>query len=246
MTFPALGIQSWSLRHFTATPALLAEVRALDCASVELCGVHANFADPAASAPVLAACQAAGVRIRSMGVQTFTGNEAVERRWFDFARAAGVEVITCHFQVATFHQAVPIAVCLAEEYGVRLAIHCHGGYMFGGSVDVISHLLELGGPRLGVCIDTAWCIQAGGDPVQWIERWNERIYGMHFKDFTFTPQGRWVECPAGAGTLDLPGVLAALTKIGFQGTAVVEYEADKEAPQAGIRASLDRIAAALG
>lgn len=245
MTFPTVGVQSWSLRHFSSIDSLLPQVRALGLDRLELCGVQCNFDDPAAHAPVIGAAQAAGVAIGSIGVQTFQCREAVEREWFAFARAAGTEVITCHFKVDSFTQAVPLAVRLAEEYDVRLAIHCHGGYLFGGSVDVLDHLLALGGPRLGVCIDTAWCLQAGGDPLAWVRRWPGRIHGVHFKDFVFTPQGKWQEKPVGLGTLDVDGFVQALVDTGFSGTAVVEYEADLEAPQGAIRASLARVAAAV-
>lgn len=245
MPFPTVGVQSWSLRHFNTIDTLLPQVRALGLDRVELCGVQCNFDDPVAHQPVIAACAAAGVQVAAMGVQTFTANEAVERQWFAFAKAAGTQVITCHFRVDSFTRAVPIAVKLAEEYGVKLAIHCHGGYMFGGSTDVIDHLLALGNERLGVCIDTAWCLQSGNDPIEWATRWKGRIHGVHFKDFTFSPAGRWIEKPVGQGALMVDNFVKVLVDTGFAGTAMVEYEADERAPQAGIRASLDRVAESL-
>jgi len=51
---------------------------------------------------------------------------------------------------------------------MKIGIHLHGGYMFGGSMDVIEHLLKIGGPRINCFIDTAWCMQTGphaGNPV---------------------------------------------------------------------------------
>ena len=119
MPFPTVGVQSWSLRHFNTIDTLLPQVRALGLDRVELCGVQCNFDDPVAHQPVIAACAAAGVQVAAMGVQTFTANEAVERQWFAFAKAAGTQVITCHFRVDSFTRAVPIAVKLAEEYGVK-------------------------------------------------------------------------------------------------------------------------------
>ncbi len=245
MPFPSIGLQSWSLRQSSTTPALLSRVRELGVDRLELCEVHCPFTDPDAYQAFLATARSAGVGISSIGVQTFTGREYVERPWFAFARAAGAKVITCHFRVDTFARAVPLAMRLAEEFDLHLAIHCHGGYLFGGSTDVIDHLLDLGGPRLGVCIDTAWCLQAGGDPISWVRRWPGRIHGVHFKDFTFTPQGRWQERPLGQGTLDVDGFVRALTDTGFNGSAVIEYEADEADPAFGIRAGLARVAEAV-
>ena len=67
---------------------------------------------------------------------------------------------------------MPLAVRLAEENDVRLAIHCHGDYLFGGSVDESDQLLPWAVP--------AWCLLAGGNPVIWVRRWSGRIHGVHF------------------------------------------------------------------
>ena len=116
---------------------------------------------------------------------------------------------------------------------MRIGIHSHGGYMFGGSPDVIAHLLKIGGERIGVMIDTAWCMQIGprqGDPVAWVEKFAGRIYGVHYKDFTFDRNAMWNDVVVGTGNLDLPAFVAALEKANFDGVAVIEYEADVESP----------------
>ncbi|HEY8965269.1 MAG TPA: hypothetical protein VIM58_02425, partial [Candidatus Methylacidiphilales bacterium] len=51
-----------------------------------------------------------------------------------------------------------------------------------------------------------------------------------FKDFVFEPNGQWKDVIVGEGNLDLPAFTAALKKSGFDGMAVVEYEADPENP----------------
>jgi sugar phosphate isomerase/epimerase len=173
------------------------------------------------------------VSIVSIGVQTFTGDEATERLWFECAKAAGAKYISAHFTVATFQEAVPVAARLSDEYGIRLAIHCHGGYMFGGSPDVIGHLMELGGPAIGLCIDTAWCMQIGphrGKPIEWAEQFKDRLYGVHYKDFTFDRSGMWTDVVVGTGNLDMPGFVAKLEEVNFDGFAVIEYEGDVENP----------------
>lgn len=238
-----VGVQSWSFRHWKALPEMLAQVKAAGLSRIELCGAHAVFDDAAQHAPAIEACRAAGVEILSIGVQTFTGDHRRERRWFEFAKAAGAGCISAHFRIDSFREGVAVARALAEAYDLRVAIHCHGGYMFNGSVDEISHLLDLGGERIGVNIDTAWCIQAGGDPVEWAKKWAGRVYGTHYKDFVFDAKGKWKECVIGDNALDLPRYVRTLDETGFAGFAVIEYEAEPENPGPAIRTAVERIRA---
>ena len=208
-------------------------MKKIGVSSIELCGVHANFEDPTGFRDIVKIYRDAGVDIVSIGVQTFSG-EAKERKWFECAAAAGARHISAHFRIDSFQTAVPATAKLAEEYGMRIGIHCHGGYMFGGSPDVIRHLLDLGGERIGVNIDTAWCMQIGphhGKPSQWVrERFAGRVYGVHYKDFVFDRNGQWNDVVVGTGNLDLPDFVKALEETGFDGMAVIEYEANPENP----------------
>ncbi|MEM9251405.1 MAG: sugar phosphate isomerase/epimerase family protein [Planctomycetota bacterium] len=227
------GVQSYCFRTTKDNAVLAGQVKDLGLDKVELCAVHADFDDPKGFEPIVATYKDAGVSIVSLGVQTFTG-AATERAWFDCAAAAGAKHISAHFKVDSYYHAIPKVAALCEEYGVRVAIHCHGGYMFGGSPDVISYLLELGGPSIGVCIDTAWCMQIGprqGKPVEWAaETFKGRVYGVHYKDFVFDPNAQWNDVVVGTGNLDLPAFVKALDATEFDGFAVLEYEADPENP----------------
>jgi sugar phosphate isomerase/epimerase len=219
------GVQSWSLRHHKDNAGVIASLKQLGATSLELCGAHCRFDEAADHAPVIKAYQDAGLRIDSIGVQTFTGDVAKEKRWFDFAKAAGARFISAHFTVGTFPNAVKVVQGLSEATGIKVAIHCHGGYMFGGSFDVIDHLMTIGGPHIGVCIDTAWCLQSGhADPVQWVKKWGSKVLGVHYKDFVFDRAGAWKEVVIGQGCLKLTDFVHALEDVGFDGYAVYEYE----------------------
>ena len=227
------GVQSFCFRHFQDNAQVAEMVKEIGLDKIEVCGLHADFEDPAGFATHVKTYQDAGVAITSLGVQTFTNNVASERKWMECAKAAGAKHMTAHFQVGSFTEAVPAAAKLCEEFDIRLAIHCHGGYMFGGSQDVLDHLLELGGPRIGLCIDTAWCMQTGpqnGNPVEWAKKYAGRIYGVHYKDFVFESNAQWKDVVVGTGTLDLPAFVKALQDGGFDGFSVIEYEADVENP----------------
>jgi sugar phosphate isomerase/epimerase len=227
------GVQSYCFRHFKDNRQVAELVKTIGLSAIEICGVHANFDDLHGFKKVLDVYRAAGVEIVSLGVQTFVGDVARERKWFECARAAGAKHISAHFTVDTFGTAVPAVAKLCAEFEVRVGIHCHGGYTFGGSPDVLEHLLKIGGENIGVCLDTAWCMQLGprGNPIQWVrEKFRGRIYGVHYKDFVFDRRGQWTDVVVGSGNLDLTGFVKALEETGFDGMAVIEYEADVENP----------------
>lgn len=231
------GVQSYCFRHFKNNDSVAAKVRNIGLDRIEICGVHADFNSPDTFAEVVNSYHHAGVSIVSLGVQTFDGAPH-ERNWFECAAAAGAGHISAHVRVGTHLNAIRQIRNWSREFGVRVGLHCHGGYMFGGSPDVIDHILELGGPEIGVCIDTAWAMQIGphhGNPVEWAKRYAGKIYGVHFKDFVFDPDGSWNDVVIGTGTLDLPAFVAALQDGGFDGMSVIEYEADIENPEPALK-----------
>ncbi|MCJ8328704.1 MAG: sugar phosphate isomerase/epimerase [Lentisphaeria bacterium] len=227
------GVQSYCFRHFTDNHEVAAKVKEIGVSSIEICGIHADFNDVEAWKDVVKIYEDAGVNIVSIGVQTFTGDAEVERKWFECAQIAGAKHISAHFTVGTFREAVPATAALCKEFGIKVGIHTHGGYMFGGSPDVMTELISLGDGEIGICLDTAWCMQIGparGNPVQWLEEFKDSIFGVHYKDFIFESNAQWQDVVVGTGTLDLPAFVDKLNEIGFDGMAVIEYEADVEAP----------------
>lgn len=238
-----VGVQSWSFRESKTLPELIAQLKAVGVTKTELCGVHCNFDDAAAHQPVVDQLKAAGIQVVSIGVQTFTGDTKKERQWFEFAKKAGAKHISAHFQVGTFREAVASTRALCEAYGIRVGIHCHGGYMFGGSLDIINHLIELGQGQIGINIDTAWCMQAHGNPIDWVKKLTGKVYGVHYKDFVFDRAGQWSETVAGEGNLDLPGFVKALDDAAFDGMAVIEYEGDPKNPVPPIAKAVQKIRA---
>ena len=242
------GVQSYCFRHFKDNAKVADLVREIGVDKIELCAVHADFDDPAAFEKVVKTYDDAGVKIVSLGVETFAGDAKHLQSRMDCLKAAGAKHISCHFGVASFDKAVPQVAAAAEEHDVRVAIHCHGGYQFGGSPDVLQHLLQLGGDRIGLCIDTAWCMQIGpgrGDPVKWAaDTFKGRVYGVHYKDFVFEKNAQWKDVVVGTGNLDLPAFVGALEQTGFDGYAVIEYEADVEDPVPALKKCVESMRAA--
>ena len=75
-----------------------------------------------------------------------------------------------------------------------------------------------------------------GDPVKWASDWFKgRVYGVHYKDFTFDKNAQWHDVVVGTGNLDLPAFVEALETTNFDGYAVLEYEADPENPTPALK-----------
>ena len=244
--FP-FGVQSYCLRAFKDNLDVAKKARAIGLDAVEVCGVHANFDQPDAWKAIVAIYQGEGVSIPSIGVQTFQGNDN-EKNWFECAALAGARHISAHLKFDSYLKAIPKVRSWSREFGIRVGLHCHGGYSFGGQPEVLEQLLGLGGPEIGLCIDTAWAMQIGpqaGNPVQWAKQFAGRIYGTHLKDFTFEPNGAWNDVVVGTGNLDLPAYVSALQAGGFDGMAVIEYEGDVENPEPALKRCVEAMRATL-
>jgi len=239
------GVQSYCFRHFKDNATVAKKVRDIGLDKIELCGVHADFNKPGSFPEVVAIYHGEGVSIVSLGVQTFDGCES-ERAWFECAAAAGAKHISAHFRVDSYLRAIPKVREWSREFDIKVGIHCHGGYMFGGQPDVLRHLVNLGTPEIGLFIDTAWCLQIGpnqGNPVQWAREFAGKITGVHYKDFLFEPNGQWKDVIVGTGNLDLPAFVHALDEGGFDGVAVIEYEADVENPDSALKRCVESMRA---
>ncbi|MBC7785226.1 MAG: sugar phosphate isomerase/epimerase [Burkholderiales bacterium] len=226
------GVQSYCFREFKDNATVAQKVKQIGLDKIEVCGVHADFSKPEAFGDVVKTYKDAGISVISIGVQTFTGADN-EEAWFQCAQAAGAKHISAHFQIGSYQTAIKKTSALCRKYGIKVGIHCHGGYMFGGSPDVLEHLIGLGEGEIGLCIDTAWCIQIGpwqGQPVKWAEKFAGKIFGVHYKDFTFDRNAQWHDVVVGTGNLDLPAFVKALQNGGFDGMSVIEYEADPKDP----------------
>jgi sugar phosphate isomerase/epimerase len=231
------GVQSYCFRQFADNRVVAAKVRECDLDKIELCGVHADFDAPEKFGEVVQIYREAGVGIISIGVQTFGGDDR-EKRWFECAALAGAKHLSAHFQVESFPRAIDKVRAWSREFGIRVGLHNHGGYAFGGQPDVIAHLLSLGAPEIGLCLDTAWALQIGpsaGNPVEWVRKFPRSIYGVHLKDFVFGPDAAWTDVVVGEGNLDVPGLLGALDESGFDGIFVLEYEGDPANPVPALR-----------
>ena len=242
-----LGVQTFCFREFDIARTIDA-VKSCNLSTVELCGfgVHFTFDDPDGFDKTVAALKDAGIGIPAMTADNFAGDEADERVRCEFAAKAGAKVLMIGgFDLDNIHEAFKTAEKLAEEFDVVLGIHNHGGSHAFGNTEMLNWVFKNTSKRIGLLLDTAWALDAGEDPVAMIRNFGERVHGIHFKDFIFDRERKPEDVVLGTGVLDLPGVLKALDDVGFDGSAVIEYEGEPEDPTASIAKCVEAIRALL-
>lgn len=243
MAYP-IAIQSYCFRHFKPLPDFIAQLKSAGVSATELCGAHANFADPARHAEIHEPFKKAGVQIVAIGVETMTGDVARDTPKFEFCKLAGVKHMSITFAPALMDDhfaGLKRVEQLAEKYDVRLGIHNHGGYDWLGNDTILRYVFSKVGPRIGLHMDTAWAIDAKQNPVKWAEQFADRMSGIHVKDFTYSPQRQPSDVVIGTGNLDLPALMKTLKSGGFAGPVVIEYEGDVQNPVPALKDCVARL-----
>ncbi len=131
-----------------------------------------------------------------------------------------------------------VAMMVKEETGVRTVFHHHcGGYIETPSE--VERLLALTNPELlGLCFDTGHFEYGGGNALEGLKSYTDRIWHVHFKDCHpgianqirnnqqdyFEAVKNGVFCELGKGSVNFPAVLSELKKQGYQDWIVVEQD----------------------
>ncbi len=115
---------------------------------------------------------------------------------------------------------------------MKLVYHNHMNAFSEPPDGLVRVLAEADPKHVSLLLDIAHYQQGGGDPVAAVSKHKYRIALLHLKDVVGPIPGdsrpahdnyRFVEL--GQGKVDVPGVLAAVKKIGFHGPAVIELDA---------------------
>lgn len=244
--FTRTGVQSYCFRNFKDNQTVAKMVRDCGLQRIEVCAVHADFQKPETFDDVIGAYEDQGVKIGSIGVETLTGDETADRNRFDFAKKAGCECISIHFKPDTYEEARKVAAKLVDEYGIKVGIHNHGGYHWLGNSEMLGHVFQTNGDQIGLVCDTAWAIDARQNPVEMMEKFIDRLYGIHFKDFTYTTERKHIDVPIGEGILDLKAAVNMLNKHNYRGYAVYEYEGDPADPIPAVKQCVENMRVACG
>jgi sugar phosphate isomerase/epimerase len=238
-------VQSFCFRHFKDNAKVAELTKECGLSNIEVCRAHVDFSDRRAFAAMLAAYKAADVNVVSIGVNPLTGDEAADRIYFECAREAGLEVMSIDFKIDGIPESFAVAERLAEEYGVDLAIHNHGGRHWLGSSQALQWVFGRTGSRIGLSLDTAWAMDSREDPVEMVRAFGDRVKIVHLKDFVFDRARKPEDVVVGTGNLDLAALRSALTDVGFSGETIIEYEGDVENPVPALKSCAQQIRAAI-
>ncbi len=140
--------------------------------------------------------------------------------------------------IAYARGAEKIAKAVKDTYGVRTVFHHHcAGYV--ETPEEIDTLLSLTDPNLlGLCLDMGHYAFGGGNPVDALKAYSNRIWHVHFKDFNpeiakvskavhgdyFDAIKRGVFCELGKGGVDFEAIVALLHQFKYDDWIVVEQD----------------------
>jgi inosose dehydratase len=230
-----VGLQSYTLRSFKVDEAL-DEIHKLGLRSVEFFDSHFSHKSSDSDIESMKSkTSKLGITMRGHGVNPFTSDHEANRRWFEFAKKAGIRNISADPREDAFDSLDK----LVEEYQIRIAIHNHGP---GARYDKVSDVLNaIKGhhPMIGACADLGHYIRSAEDPVRVINLLEGRLYGIHLKDFA-EQKSKTKGVILGKGHLDVAGVFRALRKVNFpaDGALSLEYEENPKDPLADVQACL--------
>jgi sugar phosphate isomerase/epimerase len=229
-----LGVASYSLRNFPRVKAI-EMVKALGTPYINLKSVHLPYElPPDELAAARREIEAAGLQIVGGGTITF-GKDTDDdvRRYFDYAKAAGMPVM-----VATADPAIlPRVERFAKQYDIKVAIHNHGpeDKRFPSPYHVLKQVRTMD-PRMGLCIDIGHTVRTGTDVVRAIADAGPRLLDMHAKDLRdLTAKGS--QCIVGQGAIPIAAIFERLQAMRYAGYVNLEYEIDPDDPLPGMKQS---------
>ncbi len=229
-----LGIQSWCFRSCKETGQVIESLKRCGVDRIELCGIHIDLAH---ARETLKQYADNGIRISSFGVNGFSTDEAAARKVFEFAVMADFPAISADLAPG----ALDLVEKLCAEYGRKIAIHNHGRRHRLGPVLTLEELFSRSSENIGLCLDTAWMLDSGEDPLAIARKFRSRLYGTHIKDFVFDRAGRPEDVVVGTGNLDLSAYLAYLRDTDYQGYLTLEYEGDADNPVPALKECVEAI-----
>jgi len=228
-----LGVASYSLRNFPRERAI-EMTKALGVRYINFKSVHLPYD---ATAEQIAAArrevEAAGLEIVGGGLITFeTDTDEGVRKYFDYARAAGMPLIVGSCQPAV----LPRIEKFVKEYDIKLAIHNHGpGDVFPSPYDALKAVQGMD-PRMGLCIDLGHSVRAGTDVVRAVADAGPRLLDMHAKDLRDLSAAE-SQCIVGEGKIPIAAIFKQLEAIRYAGYVNLEYEIEADNPMPGMKQS---------
>ncbi|HML72980.1 MAG TPA: sugar phosphate isomerase/epimerase [Anaerohalosphaeraceae bacterium] len=229
-----IGLASYTTRKLDLDQTIaIAKQLKLECISIKQ-DFHLQMNKPVEEQKALAQkVRDAGLDFYACGVIYMKTADEVKRA-FEFAKTVGIRVIVG----VPNHELLDLTESCCKEYDLIVAIHNHGpGDKLYPTAAGAYELIKNRDKRLGLCIDLGHTMRSGINPAEEIAKVADRLLDFHFKDVTAAEaKGGTVEM--GRGVIDIPAVVRALDKIGYDKLAAFEYEKDQDAPQVGLAESV--------
>jgi sugar phosphate isomerase/epimerase len=228
-----LGVASYSLRKLSRADAIKA-MEALNCRYINIKEFHAPIkATEAEWKQARADFENAGIAILGVGNITMVKEDEGEiRRNFEYAKTLGAPVIV----MAPSHKTVPMIEKFVKEYNIKAAIHNHGpeDKHFPAPQDVLKAVKGMD-ERMGLCVDIGHTTRTDTNVVEAVKQaWNaKRLHDLHLKDLRDL-MGKDTQVEVGDGAMPIPALFAFLTKVGYKGGAMLEYEIKADNPVPGM------------
>src|SRR5437868_15019967 len=232
---PRLGVASYSLRNFSRAQAI-EMTKSLGVRYINFKSVHLPYDEPPVEfAAARAELAAAGLVLVGGGMITFeTDTDEGVRKYFDYAKAAGMPLIVCTSKASM----LPRVEKFARQYDIKAAIHNHGPEdpNFPSPYDALKAVKGLDS-RMGLCIDLGHTARAGADPIRAVADAGPRLLDMHAKDLRdFSSVAS--QCVVGEGRMPIAEIFRQLRAIRYSGCVNLEYEIEPDNPLPGMRQSI--------
>lgn len=180
-------------------------------------------------------CADHGVTPYGVGpISMYTPDEA--KKYFDYAAALGVDLIVGvpgrklgpkWTDVHSDRKMCEACSKLADEYGMRFAIHNHGRNPKTGNPNLYPAVPETYefirdlSPRMGFCVDWAYTFADGLDCLEVARTYRDRIFDGHVRCLSNLKNGSSGINPA-KRVFDYDGIFSALKEIGYGGCLGLE------------------------
>ncbi len=133
---------------------------------------------------------------------------------------------------------------VCRRWGLTAAIHNHMGQRIENQQELEDFLKAV--PNAGIVFDTGHLSMAGGDPVEIVRKYHNRISVFHLKDVFLTggvrPDGikeyRFCELGAGNNGFSNAPVLEAILETGWDGWIHIEHDSHLREPLEDLKTSL--------
>lgn len=135
-----------------------------------------------------------------------------------------------------------------DKFGVDVAFELHPGEDLHDGITFERFLEAVNGhPRANILYDPSHFVLQQMDYLQFIDHYHDRIKAFHVKDAEFLKNGKsgvyggyqdWIDRPGrfrslGDGQVDFKGIFTKLSRYGFDGWAVIEWECCIKDPEQG-------------